>query len=112
MQELNLFLLSKARCVIGKIANQYIDDVIRIYVDNVTFTKEHDDIINSTSYKLTKEDKTTGLIEFRRAGCYKHYDNDKFTTKNWKNDNSEEKNMMCMMNIMNVCLFKNYLRKL
>jgi hypothetical protein len=45
---------------------KYIDDV----VDNVTFDKEHDDVVFQTKeLKLTKEDKTTGLIEWRRVDC-------------------------------------------
>lgn len=42
---------------------KYIDSVIRIHTDNVTFNKEHDDVLyESKTFKLTKEAKTTGLI--------------------------------------------------
>jgi len=81
------FLLSKSREMIGKVALKYIDDVVRIHTDNVTFNKQHDDVIfEAGTYKLSKEDKTTGLIQFRRDDCYKHFDNDKFTTKGFKDD--------------------------
>lgn len=81
------FLLAKSRVMIGYKAIQYIDDVIRIHTDNVTFNKEHDDILYATkTFKLTKEAKTTGLIEWRRCDCYKNYTNTKYMTKNFKDD--------------------------
>jgi hypothetical protein len=76
------FLLSKSREMIGKVAIKYIDSVIRIHTDNVTFNEEHDDVVfQSKTFKLTKEEKTTGLIEFRYVDCYKNYTNEKYTTK-------------------------------
>lgn len=79
------FLLSKSRELTGKIAREYIDDVVRIHTDNVTFNKEHDDVMTKTEqgFKLTKEKKTTGKIHFVRANCYKNYTNEKYTTKNY-----------------------------
>jgi hypothetical protein len=80
------FLISKSRELTGKIAIKYIDDVVRIHTDNITFNKEHDDVIGCTSkfMTLTKEDKTTGLITFRGVACYRNHDNENYTTKNYK----------------------------
>lgn len=81
------FLLSKSRYLTGKIAMAHIDDVVRIHTDNVTFNVQHDDVLDILkTFPLTKEDKTTGLIEWRRTSCYKHHTNSKFTTKNFKDD--------------------------
>ena len=81
------FLLAKSRYLTGKIAMAHIDDVIRIHTDNVTFNKQHDDVLAILkTFPLTKEDKTTGLIEWRTPSCYKHHTNPKFTTKNFKDD--------------------------
>jgi hypothetical protein len=85
------FLLSKSREMIGKVAIKYIDDVVRIHTDNVTFNRQHDDVVfQSKTFKLTKEEKTTGLIEFRRVDCYKNYTNEKYTTKNFNDDCLDE----------------------
>jgi hypothetical protein len=85
------FVLAKSREMVGKVANKYIDDVIRIHTDNVTFKAKHDDVIcQSKTFKLTKEEKTTGLIEFRRVDCYKNYTNEKYTTKNFSKDSAIE----------------------
>jgi hypothetical protein len=79
--------------MIGKVAIKYIDDVIRICCDNVTFNNHHDDVIfQSKTFKLTKELKTCGLIEFRRVDCYRNYTNEKYTTKNFKDDILEDLN--------------------
>lgn len=80
------FLISKSRQLIGSVAMTYIDDIVRIHTDNVTFNKEHDDVMDGTSkfMTLTKEDKTTGLITFRGVGCYRNHTNEKYTTKNYK----------------------------
>ena len=80
------FLISKSRELTGAIAIQYIDDVVRIHTDNITFNKEHDDVMDTTSkfMTLTKEDKTTGLITFRGVGCYRNHTNEDYTTKNYK----------------------------
>jgi hypothetical protein len=81
------FLLAKSRDMIGKVAIKYIDSVIRLHTDNVTFNKQHDDVVfESKTFKLTKENKTTGLIEWRRCDCYKNYTDEKYTTKNFKDD--------------------------
>ena len=82
------FLLSYSRALVGAVALDYIDDVVRIHTDNVTFNKQHDDVIEKHTntkeiIRLVKEDKTTGLIKFKGVGCYKHYTNDKYTTKNY-----------------------------
>lgn len=78
------FLLSKSRSMTGKKALEYIDDVVRIHTDNVTFNKRHDDISeNERLYKIVKEEKTTGTITFKNAGCYKNHTNPKYTTKNY-----------------------------
>ena len=84
------FLISKSRSLIGTIAMKYIKDVVRIHTDNVTFNKEHDDVIYETkTMKLVKEDKTTGDITFKFAGCYmNHTTGDK--TNNYKLEDEED----------------------
>ncbi len=78
------FLLSKSRDLIGKVARKYVDSVVRIHTDNVTFNTEHDDAcFEQDTFKLIKELKTSGKIHFVRTDCYKHFDNDKYTTKNY-----------------------------
>lgn len=89
------FLLSKSRAIVGAVALDYIDDVVRIHTDNVTFNKQHDDVITKHTnteeiIRLVKEDKTTGLIKFKGVGCYKHYDNNKYTTKNYDDYDSDD----------------------
>ena len=38
----------------GKVAIKYIDDVVRICIDNVTFNKVHDDVVfERNTFKLT-----------------------------------------------------------
>lgn len=83
------FLLSKSRSLTGKVAMKYIEDVIRIHTDNVTFNKEHDDVMyESKTVKLSKEDKTTGRIMFKGVACF-----DNFTTghktDNYKNEGED-----------------------
>ena len=74
LHELSLFLLAKSREIIGKVAIKYIDDVVRICVDNVTFNKVHDDVVfQANTFKLTKENKTTGLIEWKYVTCYSNH---------------------------------------
>lgn len=87
------FLLAQSRALTGKIAREYIDSVVRIHTDNVTFDTEHDDVMDKVEqgFILTKELKTTGKIHFVRPGCYKHYTNSKYTTKNYE---SYEKNQI------------------
>ena len=49
--------------MISQIALMYINHVIRICVDNVTFDQEHDDVMKKfKNYKLLKEDKTSGKL--------------------------------------------------
>ena len=44
---------------------------VRIHTDNVTFNKQHDDVIYETkAMKLVKENKTTGDIEWRGCGSF------------------------------------------
>lgn len=89
------FLLSKSRSLTGTIAMKYIDDVVRIHTDNVTFNKQHDDVIYETkAMKLVKENKTTGDIEWRGCGSfvnwttgYKTLDNDKKDVDELDDDN-------------------------
>jgi hypothetical protein len=63
------FLLAQARMCTANIALMYIDDVIRIHTDNVTFNKKHDDVM--TKYKtypeLRIENKTTGLMKWNNV---------------------------------------------
>jgi len=55
----------------SKPAIKYIDDVVRICIDNVTFNQSHDDVIfQKNTFKLTMEAKTTGIIEFKYGTCY------------------------------------------
>lgn len=88
------FILSKSRDLIGKVARKYIDDVIRIHTDNVTFNTEHDDVcFEQDTFKLIKEEKTSGKIHFVRTDCYKNFTDDKYTTKNYEkylNNNMDE----------------------
>jgi hypothetical protein len=85
------FLLSTARGLIAKSAVKYINSVIRICVDNVTFDKQHDDICyENGTLKLVPENKTTGMMEFRSVNEYKHFDNPKYTTKNYDKDCIDE----------------------
>jgi hypothetical protein len=85
------FLLSYARTLTAKVAMKYIDDVVRICVDNVTFNEEHDDVIFSNgTFNLLKENKTTGLIDFKSAMVYKHFDNPKYTTKHYNTDDETD----------------------
>jgi len=69
------FLLSRGRAITGKIALEHIDDVIRIHTDNVTFDKQHDDVINryKTFGTLCKEEKTSGKIHWYSVNCYKNF---------------------------------------
>jgi hypothetical protein len=78
------FLLAQSRIMTAKVAVKYIDDVVRICIDNVTFNKEHDDVIfESKTFKLCKEEKSTGLIQFRRYDCYRNFTHEKHTTKHF-----------------------------
>ena len=64
------FLLAQSRITTAKVAIKYIDDVIRICIDNVTFSQSHDDVVFQKHFKLSKELKTTGIIEFKYGTCY------------------------------------------
>jgi hypothetical protein len=78
------FLLDKARYLTAKVALKYIDHVVRICVDNVTFDTQHDDtMFHTNTFKLVKEDKTTGLIQFRRYDCYRNFTHENFTTRHY-----------------------------
>ena len=80
------FLLAKSRSLTGSICNKYINDVVRVCVDNITFKKEHDDVIyEKGTYKLIKEDKLCGKVQFRNARCYKNFTLDQ-ETKNFKDE--------------------------
>lgn len=93
------FLLAQSRSLIGKVARKHIDHVVRIHTDNVTFNTEHDDVcFEKDTFKLIKEEKTTGKIHFVRTDCYKHYTNDKYTTKNYaKYENNEIDDENCVV---------------
>ena len=84
------FLLDRSRYITAKIAMLYIDDVVRIHTDNVTFNKEHDDVMvkYSSFPTLIKEAKTSGLIEWYNINCYKNFDTGKITGK-MKDDDDE-----------------------
>jgi hypothetical protein len=87
------FLLAKSRDMIGKVAIKYIDDVVRICVDNVTFNQQHDDVMfNSKTFKLTMENKTTGLISWRNELCYKNHTTG-HETKNFKDEYLEDEDI-------------------
>ena len=46
----------------------HINDVVRICIDNVTFDQEHDDVTKKfKNYKLLKEDKTSGKINWNNV---------------------------------------------
>ena len=84
------FLLAKSREMIGKVAIKYIDDVVRICVDNVTFNKVHDDVVfQANTFKLTKENKTTGFIEWKYTTCYKNYTTN-YETKHFDKSESDD----------------------
>jgi hypothetical protein len=78
------FLLSKSRSLTGTIAMEYIEDVIRIHTDNITFIKKHDDVLNmgSKTMKILEEDKTTGEKTFKSANCY-YNETVNYKTKNF-----------------------------
>jgi hypothetical protein len=62
------FLTSNGRYMISQIALMYINDVIRICVDNVVFDQEHDDLTKKfKTYKLLKEEKTCGKIIWKNV---------------------------------------------
>jgi hypothetical protein len=84
------FLLSKSRSLTGTIAMIYIDDVVRIHTDNVTFNKQHDDVIcERKAMKLAKEDKTTGDIEWKGVGSYINHTTGYKTLDNDKKDKDD-----------------------
>ena len=66
------FLLSKSRVCTCNIANLYREDVIRIHTDNITFNKQHDDVIKKfkTYPILQSETKTTGTIKWNNVNGY------------------------------------------
>lgn len=85
------FLLARSRDLTGKIARKHIENVVRIHTDNITFDREFTDCeYEKYPFKLSKENKTTGKIHFIRASCYKHYGNEKYTTKNYSNYENNE----------------------
>ena len=90
------FLLAKSRALTGTVALKYIDDVVRIHTYNITFNKQHDDVIElfkSKTMTLTKEDKTTGTITWKNEGCYWNetidYKTEKFD-KNYYDDSDDD----------------------
>jgi hypothetical protein len=84
------FLLAKAREITGRVGLQYIDDVVRICIDNVTFNKQHDDVMyNKRKIKLIKETKTSGIIKWRNARCYKNFTTG-YQSKHFKDEIADE----------------------
>ena len=86
------FLISKSREMTGKVAIKYIDDVVRICTDNITFNKVHDDVVfQASTFKLTKEAKTTGEIEWKYTTCYYNHSTG-YKTKHFgkSNDDSDD----------------------
>jgi hypothetical protein len=76
----------------GKVAIKYIDDVVRICTDNVTFSQSHDDVVfQKNTFKLTKENKTTGIIEWKYTTCY-YNETTGYKTKHFdkSNDDSDD----------------------
>ena len=65
------FLTSYGRIYIAKvILNEYLlNNIIRIHTDNITIDKSR---FFKTVKTLSKEDKTTGNIEWLHAGIYYH----------------------------------------
>ena len=55
-----------SRIMTAELALMDIDNVVRVMVDCVSFTKP----IEMTNENIVEEDKTTGLIFWRDAGCY------------------------------------------
>jgi hypothetical protein len=91
------FLLAKSRSNTGRVGLQYIDDVVRICVDNVTFKKKHDDVMlefennMKKKLKLLKEDKTSGIIKWRNARCYKNFTTG-YQSKHFKDEIANDEN--------------------
>ena len=85
------FLLAQSRIMTAKVAIKYIDDVVRICTDNITFQKNHDDVVfQASTFKLTKEAKTTGEIEWKYTTCYYNHSTG-YKTKHFdKNDDSDD----------------------
>ena len=85
------FLLAQSRIMTAKVAIKYIDDVVRICTDNITFNKVHDDVVfESKTFKLTKEAKTTGIIEWKYGTCY-YNETTGYKTKHFdKSDDSDD----------------------
>jgi hypothetical protein len=85
------FLLAQSRIMTAKVAIKYIDDVVRICTDNITFNKVHDDVVfQASTFKLTKEAKTTGEIEWKYTTCYYNHSTG-YKTKHFdKNDSDDD----------------------
>ena len=57
---------------------------------NVTFNKVHDDVIfQASTFKLTKENKTTGLIEWKYTTCYSNHTTN-YKTKHFDKSKSDD----------------------
>jgi hypothetical protein len=60
------WVTAKSRDDMGKLALDYLDNVVRCQTDSISFDKYID--INDTAYVL--EQKTTGLIHWQNVNCY------------------------------------------
>ena len=69
----------------AELAMKDIDNVVRVMVDSVAFTKP----IELYNENIVPEDKTTGVIYWRDAGCY-HNHTTGYKSKNY--ENYEKKN--------------------
>jgi hypothetical protein len=84
------FLLAKSREMTGKVAIKYIDDVVRICTDNVTFSQSHDDVVfQKNTFKLTKEAKSIGIIEWKYTTCY-YNETTGYKTKHFNKSNDSD----------------------
>eukprot|EP01040_Poterioochromonas_malhamensis_P006084 gene6084-6550_t len=69
------FLLSMGRRITTTVAMLHIDDVIRIHTDNITFSKQHNDVMSKfkTYPELLAEDKTSGFIDWQGVNTYYNF---------------------------------------
>jgi hypothetical protein len=72
------WITAQARDDMGRLALKYLDNVVRIQTDSISFDKYID--INDNAYAL--EEKTTGLIHWRNVNCYHNKTND-YKSKNY-----------------------------
>ena len=63
---LKSFLTAFGRVKIAEVAQENIDDVIRVHTDGIAFKKQ----MNFKITGLIAEDKTTGLIKYKNVNSY------------------------------------------